>query len=538
MFIYAVAVKARLDEKEHRLKAKETFFDAVTRDGTEAYALIRISDGKPEYVSESLKRMLGDTEGFVSYDMRSLLQFVPNHDRREFEQSFAKWDETREGELVHEFPYRGAAERYAELRIFADHTDRYYIVIFRDITSLHSEMAGLRAELDKAEQESASKSRFLSNMSHEIRTPMNGINGMMSLARINIDKGEDVKLYLEKAEELSKHLLSLINDILDMSRMESGKMELEKASFSLTAMAEKLRTMFQRTIEEKGIEFVLEMKDFTEDYVVGDELRLSQVVINFISNSVKFTEKGGIIAITYRQMGIIDDKMHLMIRVRDTGKGIEPEFLSRIFRPFEQESTRVTKKYGGSGLGMAISDNIIRLMGGQIVVDSVVGKGSDFTVYVTLPIGTAPAAEETAAAADIPGTRVTLDGLHALMAEDNDINAEIAIAMLELKGMTVDRAVDGIKVVEQFAASKAGEYDLIFMDIHMPEQDGYDATKQIRALSRNDASTIPIFALSADAFVEDKRHAIEVGMNGHISKPIDFDELEKTVTEYLTAVRG
>ena len=270
-------------------------------------------------------------------------------------------------------------------------------------------------------------------------------------------------------------------------------------------------------------------------FIGGDEMRLSQVIINFLSNAVKFTEAGGEICVTFRQMQITEDSLRLMIRVRDTGKGIEPEFLNRIFKPFEQEDNKIAEKYGGSGLGMAISDNIIRLMGGQIVIDSEVGRGSDFTVFLSLPVAEKNVAEgksEDRQNSDrVPEDMLEkyLAGIHVILAEDNDINAKISVKLLEKDGMIVDRVNNGKEAVTTFANSPEGYYDVILMDIQMPELNGWDATRQIRSMERADAHKISIYALSANAFVEDKRHSMEVGMDAHISKPIDFKKLREMI---------
>ena len=271
--------------------------------------------------------------------------------------------------------------------------------------------------------------------------------------------------------------------------------------------------------------------------MIGDELRLSQVIVNFLSNAVKFTPAGGQITVTFRQMNRMEGKIHFMIRVRDTGKGISPEFLKRIFRPFEQETATIAMSYGGSGLGMAIADNMVKLMDGQIVVDSEVGKGSDFNVYVALPVDTSQPQgvignDAVLEAVTGPEEEVcrSIEGMRLLMAEDNEINAEIAVSILEEEmGARVERAADGQEAVDMFCAHEPGYYDTILMDIQMPVMNGWEATAAIRGLDREDAGSIPIYALSADAFVEDKRRSVSIGMNGHISKPIDFEELVKTI---------
>ena len=270
---------------------------------------------------------------------------------------------------------------------------------------------------------------------------MNGITGMLTLAERRLTPEHPAIQYLTKANELSGHLLSLINDILDMSRIEAGKVELEQAPFSLRALGGRLYDMFAKTLDANGIHYAVNFEEMTADWVIGDELRISKVIINFLSNAVKFTSQGEII-VTFRQMMLRDGKVDLMVRVHDTGIGMKAEFISRIFRPFEQEDTSTTRRFGGTGLGMAISDQLVKLMGGQIVVESLPESGSDFTAFLSLPV-----------------------------------------------------------------------------------MDGRTAARTIRGLARPDAADIPIYALSADAFAEDERLSRENGMNGHLTKPIDFDAL-------------
>jgi CheY-like chemotaxis protein len=228
-------------------------------------------------------------------------------------------------------------------------------------------------------------------------------------------------------------------------------------------------------------------------------------------------------------MELIDGHLSFMFRVKDDGIGMTPEFLHRIFIPFEQEDSGIARKYGGSGLGMAISDSLVKKMGGQILIDSEEGKGSEFTVFLELPIAEADIVQEKETSTD----EICLEGKRMLMAEDNDVNALVTKKLLEHKGMIVERAVNGQEALEAVKEHEPGYYDAVLMDVHMPIMDGWEATKQIRLVDREDAKTLPIIALSADAFVEDKRHSVEVGMNGHVAKPIDYNELEKTLKECL-----
>ncbi|MCI8610247.1 MAG: response regulator [Firmicutes bacterium] len=543
---------ARRDRASRQYFAYEKqFFRAMSNEEDTIYMLLRKTDKQVLYLSENTKKLWDIEEKRIKQDVEVLENITAPSFRRDFIEKWKEWNlQGCPGQLLESFSHmtKDGQTVWYELNVCCTEDGTAYLFRFRENTREQVELADLQQQITKAAMEARYKTDFLSNMSHEIRTPMNGILGMLALTKRAADRMDEASKeskeyqaiveYLDRAESLSQLLLGLINDILDMSRIESGKLELAEETFDLFDFAEKLRTMFQKTIEEKGAAFKLEMLDFDVHKVIGDELRLSQVVVNFLSNAVKFTPPGGQITLTFRQMNRMEGKVHFMVRVRDTGPGISPEFLKRIFKPFEQETATIAKSHGGSGLGMAIADNMVRLMNGQIVVDSELGKGSDFNVYLALPID--EAAEETMetmepvkapeaiAIGDVAESK-TIEGMRLLMAEDNEINAEIAISLLEEMGACVERAENGKAALEMFQRSQIGYYDTILMDIQMPEMNGWEATTAIRQLERQDAQSIPIYALSADAFVEDKRRSVSIGMTGHISKPIDFDELVETI---------
>ena len=523
-------------EEQKQLFEEEQLFRMISDSSFQVYILVEEENLLPIYVSDSVQEVLGLDKEDVMTDLTALGWTLDEEEKSRLKGLWEAWD--RRNPFLADyvsFHFKTREKQYMLLRVEESQETGCYTILIQNINEQKQTEFALREQLEQAEEENKAKTEFLSRMSHEIRTPMNGILGMLELAKMDIDQKDKVEDYLDKVNSLSQFLLSLINDILDLSRIESGKTELLCEPFDLFAMAEKLRSMFQQTITEKGIRFQIDMEDFDVHCVRGDEMRLSQVIINFLSNAVKFTEAGGEICVTFRQMQITEDSLRLMIRVRDTGKGIEPEFLNRIFKPFEQEDNKIAEKYGGSGLGMAISDNIIRLMGGQIVIDSEVGRGSDFTVFLSLPVAEKNVAEgksEDRQNSDrVPEDMLEkyLAGIHVILAEDNDINAKISVKLLEKDGMIVDRVNNGKEAVTTFANSPEGYYDVILMDIQMPELNGWDATRQIRSMERADAHKISIYALSANAFVEDKRHSMEVGMDAHISKPIDFKKLREMI---------
>ena len=486
--------------------------------------ILRCKDLYPVYITESFEQQLDVTGDDIKTDIGIFLDKVGSGKDWKLWKKYRSWDGKQP--FTSDF-YLERMESWYRLEITRSKDGLYDTFQFRDITEDKKELEAAKEQLKIAESVSQSKTEFLSSMSHEIRTPMNGIIGMLTLAHGQL-RGHSAENYIIKAEQLSKYLLSVINDILDMSRIEAGKIELESKPFELAALAEKLRNMFQKNVEAKGVAFYVEMKD------VDVELRISQILVNFLSNAQKFTEKGEI-RVTFRQLQKENGKVSLMFRVHDTGKGMDAKFISRIFKPFEQESQDITKQYGGSGLGMSITDRLVHLMGGEIVIDSMLGKGSDFSVYLTLPI--AEVSEIETEQEDETGTDFTFNGCHILMAEDNEINAEIAVSILENEGAKVDVAVNGKDAVEKYAASAPGTYNFILMDIQMPVMNGRDAAKQIRSMDRKDAGEIPIFALSADAFVEDQRLSAMSGMNGHFTKPIDFEEMRVQIGKILKGRR-
>lgn len=533
LFGMTITKNMRSSKRKISVRSVESeFLEAMDRRPDEVCLVVRIDDIMPVYASGHFKDMFGVSLEDVRGDMALLNSNFENKGKSfDIWEKYRKWD----GKEAWNEEFRLKNGEWVRLHLDPRENSRYDLLSFYYITELHKEIEDYEMRLSQADEASQSKTTFLSRMSHEIRTPMNGIIGMLSLAEGKLDSTHPAMQYLTKIDELSAHLLSLINDILDMSRIEAGKVELEDKPFSLRKLGDKLYDMFAKNLEQRNIEYTVEFEDVTVDYVIGDELRISQVIINFLSNAVKFTEKGEI-RVTLRQMALAGGTADIMIRVRDTGIGMSPEFINRIFRPFEQESMDTQKKYGGTGLGMAISDQIVKLMGGEIVVESMVGKGSDFMVFLHLPVSEEveevskekASADEAAAEFDD-----AFDGKSILVAEDNELNALIAVEVLKNMGAKVELATNGQEAVDHFEHNPAGYYDFILMDVQMPVMDGRAAARKIRRLDRADAADIPVFALSADAFIEDERLSRESGMNGHYAKPVDFNELQRSIGAFL-----
>ncbi|MDC7288579.1 response regulator [Blautia schinkii] len=371
---------------------------------------------------------------------------------------------------------------------------------------------------------SRAKTEFLSRMSHEIRTPMNGIIGMTEIALKEGQTRQRMYDCLKKIRNSSGYLLGLINDILDMSKIESGKMHLEPDDFQLPEMLEDIRQLIEPQAKAKEIHFVLET-DITNKWYYGDKLRLSQVLINLLGNAVKFTNAGGRVSLKVSEKIVLMGVSEIYFEVKDNGVGISKEDQERVFHSFEQAQGGVANKFGGTGLGLAISSHLVQLMDSEIMLDSDLGKGSNFSFSIRLPLGKPVEMKQE----DVH--EVTYEGRRVLLVEDNALNAEIAQVLLENYKFTVDWVENGQEAVERVRNTEPGTYDLIMMDIRMPVMDGLEATKAIRSMERPDTAEIPIVAMTANAFDEDMKKSIECGMNGHLAKPVDVRKLQTILLE-------
>lgn len=390
----------------------------------------------------------------------------------------------------------------------------------------------IQTALDMAKHANQAKSEFLSRMSHEIRTPMNGIIGMTEIAYTSLNDQEQIKRCLNNIRQSSQYLLALINDILDMSRIESGKIELEHQLFSLSDMLEQIDSMFRQKAADDGIKFLVSQDGLAVHTAIGDRLRISQILINIVSNAIKFTPEGGQVVLNAQQIESTEQDITLEFTVTDTGIGISQEFQDRIFEPFEQEQAATSRRYGGTGLGLAISNNFVKMMGGTLTLHSQPGKGSQFIIRLTLPKASIEPGQSSSQApekkplADLAGTQI-------LLAEDHPINAEIIRILLEKNGAQVTLATNGKEAVQLFTAVPEKNYSLILMDIQMPLMGGLEASRTIRKMARKDAVSIPIIGLSANAFQADIDKALQSGMNGYLSKPIDVTKLFDTIGKFI-----
>lgn len=386
-------------------------------------------------------------------------------------------------------------------------------------------------ELEIAVQQEAAANRakrdFLFNMSHDIRTPMNAIIGYTTLAETNLTQPAKVADYLRKISTASQHLLSLINDVLDMSRIESGRVVLEQKPVHLPTLVQDVQDIIQSNVTAKGLSFAVDLAGLRDEDVMADPLRLQRILLNILSNAVKFTPSGG--SITLR----VVEKSGAPVRygdyefyVRDTGIGMSAEYQKHIFEQFSREETSTVSKTEGTGLGMPITKRLVEMMDGSIDLLSVQGQGTEFTVHLRLPLCGVPKQETPVADPEFAGMRL-------LVVEDNELNMEITTTVLEEAGFVVDQAVNGQAALEKIATAAPGQYALVLMDIQMPVMDGYEATRRIRALPDPEKAQIPIVAMTANAFAEDRENALAAGMNEHIAKPFDIHTLLWKLAEIL-----
>lgn len=394
--------------------------------------------------------------------------------------------------------------------------------------NLESKNFELREAVFQAQKANAAKSSFLSRMSHDIRTPLNGIIGLIKINETHMDDRELVKTNQDKMLVSADHLLSLINDVLQMSKLEDENIEISHEPIDLGEISREVGTIISGRTAEAGIAFEIGKQELPVSYVYGSPLHIRQIFLNIYGNCIKYNKPHGKVTTTLKCLGEKNGIVTYRWTISDTGIGMSEEFLKHIFEPFVQEHSDARTVYSGTGLGMSIVKKIIDRMNGTIVVTSKEGEGSTFVI--TLPFEIAEKPEEIPAEMD---GEVNIAGLHLLLAEDNELNAEIARTLLEDEGAITTIVNDGQQAVDIFSRNKPGTFDAILMDIMMPEMDGLSATKAIRALDREDAGTIPIIAMTANAFDEDEKKCMEAGMNAHLAKPLDIQKMKEAVCRYL-----
>ena len=533
------ASRTKLQRKDTEIQYKDELFSKVSRNIDDVFLMMDVAWAKADYISPNIERLLGLSIEEVRKDVHVLDRLHPQDmvDQKVERLAGLEKDEQREWDF--EYVHQKTKERrwFHVIAMGSEVSGREkYIFVMSDRTEDKKANEALSAAVHAAETANRAKSTFLSNMSHDIRTPMNAIIGFTTLALSNIDQKDKVRDYLTKILASSNHLLSLINDVLDMSRIESGRLRLEESEVNLPALLDELKTIIGGQIHAKQLELYMDAMDVTDEDVYCDRTRLSQVLLNLLSNAIKFTPVGGTVSVRLRQLpGRHGDRANYEIRVKDTGIGMSPEFAAKVFEPFERERTSTVLKIQGTGLGMAITKNIVEMMGGSIEVKTEKEKGTEFILILPLRIGAAKPGHEQRVESDalLPAASEDFRGKHVLLVEDNELNREIAVEILREYGFTVDTAENGAIAVEKIATSASTTYDLVLMDVQMPVMNGYEATRQIRALADPLRANILILAMTANAFDEDRRDALAAGMNDFLSKPIIIEDLVHTLQKML-----
>ena len=525
--------RQKLRKKDQQLLAREELFSNLSRNVDDVFLMIDTETRKVEYVSPNVQRILGLSPEAVQEDLYVLYPAGDDSGASRLE-NLMQMEQGVQQEWEREFVNQETGEpRYIHVTGFINDVQgaRKCIVDLSDRTGEHQTTLAVEAALEVAEKASKAKTDFLSNMSHDIRTPMNAIIGFTNIA-LHQDSVPEMHNCLKKIEESSDHLLSLLNDVLDLSRIESGKVEFSPVPANITAVTDSVIEIVKGMLLNRELNFEVHREPLQNPYVMTEPVRIREILVNILNNAVKFTKDGGTIRFDAGSRPGADAQ-HIVIcyRIKDTGIGMSEDFQKKIFDEFAQEENGVRTQYKGTGLGMPISKKYIELMGGTITVDSRKGVGTTFTVEIPMELTNAEKVEKTKPFVQ----HNDLKGIKVLLAEDNDLNAELATILLEDLGMTVTRAADGQEVVDLFAEHPAGTYDIILMDIMMPKMDGHQAAKAIRAMyaDRPDAEEIPIIALSANAFSEDVQASLDAGMNGHVSKPLNMEEVTKVIERNL-----
>ena len=412
----------------------------------------------------------------------------------------------------------------------------FVYIIYRllsGITQQIIEGERMEAALAAKEENSRTKTRFLATMSHEMKTPMNVILGLDAVALKNPDLAPETREQLEKIDLSARHMLGLIQNVLEINEQENGQLVLQNAEFSLKSVLDQTNAIIATLCAAKGLHYELSLPKATDYILYGDEVQLKEALLSILNNAVKYTEAPGTVRFTAEVYPRNDGKRNCLFTVSDTGIGIDPDFLPKVFEPFAQEEDGSTSRYGGSGLSLAVTKNTIEQMGGMIRVQSQKGVGSCFTV--TIPMR---CVRETKITEGAEKPEVSLEGRRVLIVEDLPENAEIVQDLLELEGVITERAENGQVAVEMMERSAEGYYDAILMDLRMPVMDGLEATRKIRTLDRKDARLVPIIALTANSFESDVRASLSAGMNAHLPKPADAETLYDTLKEYIGPTRA
>ena len=526
--------RQKLRKKDQQLLAREELFSNLSRNVDDVFLMIDTETRKVEYVSPNVQRILGLSPEAVQEDLYVLYPAGDDSGASRLE-NLMQMEQGVQQEWEREFVNQETGEpRYIHVTGFINDVQgaRKCIVDLSDRTGEHQTTLAVEAALEVAEKASKAKTDFLSNMSHDIRTPMNAIIGITTLMKNELHQPEKLAEHLGKLETSGRLLLGIINDILDMSRIESGKTTLNIEKTNLPQQVSQLDSIIRQQASQRRQTFTVE-NHVQHENVLADPNRLNQVLMNILSNAVKYTPQGGHIRLDVEELTHTEHYAKYRFVVQDDGIGMSEAYQKTLFEPFTREEKSGTNRVQGTGLGMAITKSIVDLMGGTIHVESAPGKGSRFEVVLELPIDAEADKVQTASALPEEDEAVSpLSGMKFLCAEDNAINAEILEMLLETKGASCTICSNGQEIVDAFASVKPGEYDMILMDVQMPVMDGLEATRRIRNGENPLGRIIPILAMTANAFLEDMQKSKEAGMDVHLSKPVDIAALEQTVKRF------
>ena len=526
--------RQKLRKKDQQLLAREELFSSLSRNVDDVFLMIDTSTGKVEYISPNVRRILGISPEAVQEDFHVLCSAEGDNCTSRLD-GLMQMEQGTQQEWDREFIHQETGEpHYIHVTGFINEVQgaKKCIVDLSDRTGEHQTTLAVEAALEIAEKASQAKTDFLSNMSHDIRTPMNAIVGLTTLMENELDQPEKLAEHLHKLESSGQLLLGIINSILDMSRIESGKTTLSVEPMHLSQQLDQLSTMIRAQASEKAQTFTVSTH-LRHENLLADPTRLNQVLMNILSNAVKYTPCGGHIRFEVEELPRNEHYAKYRFVVQDDGIGMSEAYQKTLFDPFTREERSGTNKVQGTGLGMAITKNIVDLMGGSISVESATGKGTRFEVVLEFPIDTeADAVPKAQALPEEPEDVSTLCGMNFLCAEDNAINAEILELLLESKGAHCKIYPNGQEIVDAFVRVKPGDYDIILMDVQMPVMDGLEAARRIRSSENPLGQVIPILAMTANAFLEDMQKSKEAGMDEHLSKPVDIDALEQTVKRF------
>ena len=526
--------RQKLRKKDQQLLAREELFSNLSRNVDDVFLMIDTETRKVEYVSPNVQRILGLSPEAVQEDLYVLYPAGDDSGASRLE-NLMQMEQGVQQEWEREFVNQETGEpRYIHVTGFINDVQgaRKCIVDLSDRTGEHQTTLAVEAALEVAEKASKAKTDFLSNMSHDIRTPMNAIIGITTLMKNELHQPEKLAEHLGKLETSGRLLLGIINDILDMSRIESGKTTLNIEKTNLPQQVSQLDSIIRQQASQRRQTFTVE-NHVQHENVLADPNRLNQVLMNILSNAVKYTPQGGHIRLDVEELTHTEHYAKYRFVVQDDGIGMSEAYQKTLFEPFTREEKSGTNRVQGTGLGMAITKSIVDLMGGTIHVESAPGKGSRFEVVLELPIDAEADKVQTASALPEEDEAVSpLSGMKFLCAEDNAINAEILEMLLETKGASCTICSNGQEIVDAFASVKPGEYDMILMDVQMPVMDGLEATRRIRNGENPLGRVIPILAMTANAFLEDMQKSKEAGMDAHLSKPVDIAALEQTVKRF------